>query len=165
MLLSQLCGADEEATKSARTHLDQLFKGRHRELSATYAPKVTLMPGHEFLKKEYGLVEDGARAKGAEVERDKLIAAMEKAAADRPAKPADRVDAFLETMKYEVIEAAEGKVGTAPSDPVGTSDGKLHFEVKKGDVLLKVSPPKGDFLLLHLRQIDGSWRIVSEYLD
>lgn len=55
------------------------------------------------------------------------------------------------------------------ADEEATKSAKTHleqlFKVKKGDVLLKVSPPKGDFLLLHLRQIDGSWRIVSEYLD
>lgn len=165
VLLSPLCGADEGATKAAKAHLDSFLKGKHGELARTYAPKVALIPGHEFLKAEYGLAGDGTRAEGAEVGRDKLIAAMEKAAAGRPDRPAGRVDALLETMKYEVIEVAEGKVGIDPSDPVGTPDGKLHFEIKKGDVLLKVSPPKGDFLVFHLRRIDGSWRIVAEYLD
>ena len=44
-------------------------------------------------------------------------------------------------------------------------DGKLHFTVVKGDVVVKVSPPKGDFLLLHLRSTNGKWQVVSEYLD
>jgi hypothetical protein len=165
ILLSPLCSANEEAIESAKTHLNRSLHGNNKELATTYAPKVTLMPGHEFLKEEYGLVGDGGRAEGAEVERDKLIAAMETAAAGRPARPAERVDALLETLKYEVIEVEAGKVKVDPSDPVGTPDGKLHFEVKEGDVLLKVSPPKGDFIFLHLRKVDGNWLIVSEYLD
>ncbi len=164
ILLSPLCSADEGAIESAKTHVNGSLKGNHKELAATYAPKVTLMPGHEYLKEEYGLVGVGGRAKGAEVERDKLIAAMETAAAGQPASPAKQVNALLETLKYEVIKVEEGKVEVSP-DPVGTPDVKFQFQVKKGDVLLKVSPPKGDFIFLHLRKIDGSWRIVSEYLD
>jgi hypothetical protein len=165
ILLSPLCCADEGAIESAKTHLKGSLKSNHKELAATYAPKVKLMPGHEFLKEDYGLVGAGARAEGAEVERDKLIAAMEKAAAGRPARPAERVDGLLETLKYEVLKVKAGKGQVDPTDPVGTPDGKLHFEVKEGDVLLKVSPPKGDFLYLHLRKVDGNWLIVSEYLD
>jgi hypothetical protein len=71
----------------------------------------------------------------------------------------------LETLKYEVLKVKAGKVQVDPTDPVGTPDGKLHFEVKEGDVLLKVSPPKGDFLYLHLRKVNGTWLIVSEYID
>ena len=156
---------DKVVATPAALEFIEFLKGKHGELAATYAPKVTLMPGHEFLKAEYGMAGDGARTAGAEVERDKLIAAMEKAAEGKPASPAERVDSLLEKMKFEVIGTKEGNFGIAPSDPVGTPDGKLHFEVKKGDVLLKVSPPKGDFLLLQLRQTDGIWRIVSEYLD
>jgi hypothetical protein len=163
--LSPLCNANEKAIESAKAHLEGSFGADYRTLDATYAPKVTLMPGHEFLKEEYGLAGAGGRAEGADVEADQLIKAMETAAAKQPARPADRVKALLDTLKYEVVKVAEGPVAIAPSDPVGTPDGKLHFQVKKGDVLLKVSPPKGDCLLLHLRKIDGIYRIVSEYLD
>ena len=173
ILLSPLCCADEGAIESAKTHLKGTLKGNYKGLAATYAPKVKLMPGHEFLKEDYGLVGAGARAEGAEVERDKLIAAMENEAAGRPARPAEpvdarhpeRVDGVLETLKYEVLKVKAGKVQVDPTDPVGTPDGKLHFEVKEGDVLLKVSPPKGDFLYLHLRKVNGTWLIVSEYID
>lgn len=165
VLLSSLCSAQEEAAKIVQTHVDLFLKGKHEGLAATYAPKVTLMPGHECLKAEYGLAEDEARAKGAEVASEKIITAMKKASADRPAKPADKVDALVKSLKYEVLNPAEGNFVIAPSDPVGTPDGKLHFDVKKGDVLLKVLTPKGDFLLFQLRQLSGSWKIVSEYID
>jgi hypothetical protein len=165
LLLAQLCHADEAAVNTARIHLSSYLKGDHTKLSETYAPKVALMPGHEFLKEEYGLNESGDRAKGAEVERDKLIAAMVKVSADRPARLPERIDEMLETLSYEPIKIEEGDFVTDSSDPVGTPDGKLHFSIKNGDVLLKVSPPKGDYLLLHLREKDGKWRVVSEYLD
>lgn len=164
-LLTSPCGADEGAIESAKTHISWVIKGNHKELATSYAPEVMLMPGHEFLKAEYGLVKEGGRATGAQVASDKLIAAMEKAAADRPAPPAERTDALLDSLTYEVIEAAASDAGLAPSDPVGTPDGNLHFQVEAGDVLLKAALPLGDFILLQMRQIDGTWRVLGEYLD
>ena len=165
IFISPLCNADESSLESAKAHLEGNFGRDYRILHATYAPRVTLMPGHEFLKKEYGLSGEAGRAQSLEVKSAKLIAAMQKAEEGKPARPAERVAAMLETLKYEVINVDEGSVEVVPSDPVGTPDGKLHFQVKKGDILLKVSPPKGDFLILHLRKIEGTYRIVSEYLD
>lgn len=161
----QFCSADEKAIATAKSHLSSNLKTDVEKLTKSYAPKIMLMPGHEFLKEEYGLAEPGGRATGLEVERGDLLAAMKKAADDRPERPADRIEKLLETLTYEVIETELGDFVTDSTDPVGTPDGKLHFAIKDGDVLLKVSPPKGDFLLLHLRKFDESWRIVSEYID
>ncbi len=74
-------------------------------------------------------------------------------------------EAKLGELRYEPLEIAEGDFAADPADPVKTSDGRLHFAIKKGDVLLNVSPPKGDFVLLQLRKGDGGWQVVSEYLD
>ncbi|MGI9244009.1 MAG: hypothetical protein ACR2RV_24645 [Verrucomicrobiales bacterium] len=164
-ILCQIGHADEGAIDVAKTHLDSNLKGDYKKLTKTYAPKINLMAGHEFLKEEYGLAGAGGRAKGGEVERGKLIEAMTKASADRPERPQERVEKMLKSLRYEVIEVQKGDFVTEASDPVGTPDGKLHFSIKKGDVLLKVSPPKGDFLLLHLRKKAGEWSVVSEYLD
>ena len=164
-VLCQVGHADKGAIEVAKTHLDSNLKWNFKKLSETYAPKVTLMPGHEFLKEEYGLAGAGGRDKGGEIDRDKLIAAMKKASADRRERPQERIDKLLKSLTYEVIETKEGDFATEASDPVGTPDGKLHFAIKKGDVLLKVAPPKGDFLLFHLRKKDGAWSVVSEYLD
>jgi len=161
----QFCSADEQAIATAKSHLSSNLKSDVEELNKSYSPKIMLMPGHEFLKEEYGLAEPGGRATGLEVERGNLLAAMKKAANGRPERRADRIEKLLATLRYQVIEAEAGDFITAPSDPVGTPDGKLHFAIKAGDVLIKVSPPKGDFILLHLRKHDGAWKIVSEYLD
>lgn len=161
----QFCSADEQAITTAKSHLSSNLKSDVEELNKSYAPKIILMPGHEFLKEEYGLAEAGGRATGQEVERGDLLAAMKKAADSRPERPADRIEKLLATLRYQVVETEAGDFATASSDPVGTPDGKLHFAIKAGDVLLKVSPPKGDFLLLHLRKHNGSWKVVSEYLD
>ena len=165
VLLAPLCHADDAAIAIAKDHLKSTLTRDFKVLGKTYAPKVTLMPGHEFLKPEYGLAEAGDRSKAVELKRGKLIAAMKKDVAGQPARPLERVEEKLKTLRYEPLEIAEGDFATAPSDSVKTPDGKLHFAIKKGDVLLKVSPPRGDFVLLHLRKGDGGWQVVSEYLD
>ena len=123
------------------------------------------MPTHEFLKDDYGLVEEGVRAKGAVVDREQLLAVMEKAFEERPERPAEKIDKILASLKYELVEVTAGDFAIQASDSVGGEDGKLHFTIKEGDVLLKVFPPKGDFILLHLRENEGKWKVVSEYLD
>jgi hypothetical protein len=134
-------------------------------LEKTYAAEVGLIPGHEFLKDEYALTEPGGRARGATVKKEKLLEAMKKAVADRPARPADRVAKMLAGLTYTVLDAVPGEFAADPSDPVDTPDGKLHFDIKQGDALIKVAPPKGDFLLLQLRQVGGDWKVVAEYVD
>lgn len=165
LLFTQLCHADEDAITTAKAHLAHILKSDFENLSETYTAKIALMPGHEFLKAEHGLAAAGARATGAKVDRKKLIAAMKKASAERPARAVERIERMLESLKYESIGVKEGDVAIDPSDPVETADGKLHFTIKKGDVLLKVTPPKGDFLLLHLRKVDTAWKVASEYID
>lgn len=150
---------------AAKVHVSSILKADFEKLAETYDAKVTLMPGHEFLKKEYGLSEAADRSQKIDVESEKLLAVMAKKSAERPERPVDRIDAMLETLKYDVLPNAAGDFATDASDPVGTADGKLHFSIEEGDVVLKVSPPKGDFLLLQLRNVEGSWRVVAEYLD
>ncbi|MDB4713152.1 hypothetical protein OAF41_00180 [bacterium] len=158
--------ADQKsAIEVAKAHIQSNLTGEYKKLAETYAPRVMLMPGHEYLKERYGLAEAGARGKGAEVDRDKFIASMEKASGGRPALPKEHADRILGTLGYESVEVEEGDFATAASAPVGTPDGKLHFMIKKDDLLIKVAPPKGDFILLHLRREGDSWKVVSEYLD
>ena len=45
----------------------------------------------EYLKEKYGLSNASAREKGAEVEREKLIAALKSASTDKPGLPAEHV--------------------------------------------------------------------------
>jgi hypothetical protein len=162
--LMQFSCANEQSIAGAKLHLSNILKTNFTALEKSYASSVTLMPGHEFLKQKHGLAKDG-RSKELIANKKKLIVAMKTASASRPARPVERIDKLLKSLKYELIKTGEGDFITDASDPVGTADGKLHFLIKKDDVLLRVSPPKGDFILLHLRKIDGVWKVVSEYLD
>ena len=72
---------------------------------------------------------------------------------------------MLKGLNYEALDAPPGEFAADPADPVDTPDGKLRFDIKQGDVLLKVSPPTGDFLLLQLRKIGNEWKVVAEYVD
>lgn len=155
----------DNATGAAREHIRSIMLSDLARLKETYAPTVRLMPGHEFLKDQYQLAETGARARGATVDRDKLLAAMEKVSAGQPPRTGEHVGAMLETLSYTELETASGAVVTDPTDPIGSPDGKLHFTTEAGDVLLKIAPPQGDFLLLQLRRIDGQWKVVAEYID
>ena len=157
--------ADDKAVDASKDHLSSFLRADYKKLEDTYASKVVLMPGHEFLKIEYGLTAEPGRKKATEVERGKLIQAMMKAGEGRPARPADKIAAMMESLRFEILRTTVGDFSTQSSDPVGTPDSKLHFTIKEGDVLVKAAPPKGDFILLQLRQAEGAWRVVAEYLD
>ena len=157
--------ANDNAVDASKAHLNAFLRADYKKLEDTYASKVVLMPGHEFLKVEYGFTKEPGRKQATEVERAKLIQAMMKAAEGQPARPADKIAAVMESLRFEVMETTLGDFATQSSDPVGTPDSKLHFTIKKGDVLVKAAPPKGDFILLQMRQADGAWRVVGEYLD
>ena len=165
MLLVGTLSANDEALHVTKSHLRNFLHADHGKLQESYASKVILMPGHEFLKIEYGLATEPGRKKSIEVNSEKLIQAMKKASEARPARPAEKISAMLESLKFEVQKAEVGDFVATPSDPVGTPDAKLHFTIKEGDVLVKVSPPRGDYILLQLRQVKGAWKVVAEYLD
>ncbi len=78
---------------------------------------------------------------------------------------AEKIAAMMESLKFEALKTTLGDFATQSSDPVGTPDSKLHFTIKEGDVLIKAAPPKRDFILLQVRQVEGAWRVVAEYLD
>lgn len=153
------------ATAVAKTHLRSILEGDNKKLADTYAAKIVLMPGHELLKEEHGLAGPKGRKEAMTVTRTKLLITMEKAREEWCKPPVEKIDELLKTLAFESIKVEIGDNATDPSDPVDTPDGKLHFKIKDGDALVKVAPPKGDFLLFQLRQIDGKWRVVAEYLD
>jgi hypothetical protein len=127
-----------------------------------YAPKVQLLPGHELLKDKFQLAPAGARAKGAVVAREKLLTVLAKVHVVEQKKfVLEKLEQMLKTLKYTPMKTKEGKIVADPTDPVG----KLHFTLKKGDILLKTSPPKGDFMLLQMRLQKGNWAVVAEYID
>lgn len=164
-MISHLCNADEGATKVAKFHITNLLKGDFEELSNSYSKDIQLMPGHEFLKKRYKLSKDGDRSKSITIPSHDLIASMIKSAEGRPKKLEEQIEALHKSLKYELVKTPAGDFAIEPADPVATPDKMLHFTIKKDDVLLKIGPPEGDYLLLHLREINGKWKVVSEYLD
>ena len=164
MLVGALLGNDK-AVEASKAHLNAFLRADYKKLEDTYASKVVLMPGHEFLKVEYGFTAEPGRKQATEVERAKLIQTMIKATEGRPARPADKIAAMMESLQFEVLKTTPGDFAPQSSDPVGTPNSNLHFTIKEGDVLVKAAPPKGDFILLQMRQIDAAWRVVAEYLD
>ena len=153
------------AVSVAKAHIKSLLTGKFAALEASYAPKVQLMPGHEFLKERYGVAGPKGRSAAVTIEQGKLLKVIRNSRKDDPLPPAEVVDKLLATLTYTPVKTAIGDFATDPADPVGTPDGKLHFTIEDGDVLIKVSPPKGDFLLLQYRKVAGTWKIVAEYLD
>jgi hypothetical protein len=83
-----------------------------------------------------------------------LVAAISKKIGGRPSPPVEKINEKLEAMTFTALNVTPGDFTTDPTDPVATADGKLHFAVVKGDQIIKISPPKGDFLLLQLRSIN-----------
>lgn len=155
----------DKPTATAKKHITAILSLDIDTLKNTYADSIRLMPGHEFTKDDYQLAPEGSRKTGATVKRDQLLAAMSKDVGDRPKPPADKVKKRVDSLNYEILKTKAGDFATDPADPVGTADGKLHFNIQKDDVLIKVSPPRGDFLLVQLRKLATGWQIVAEYLD
>jgi len=160
-----LANSKDDSIAAAKMHLGTFFKGDFKKLESSFAAKIVLMPGHELLKQQYGLAGPGGRKTATTVERAKVIAALTKATQGRPKMSDEQIKTMIQKLKFETLPAKEGDFAAAPADPVDTPDGKLHFTIKKGDVMIKVSPPRGDFLLYQSRKIDGKWKIVAEYLD
>ena len=157
--------AVDAAIVVAKAHLRGLMEGDGEKLANTYADKVVLMPGHEFLKPEYGFGESRNRSVAATVPREKLIQAMKKMNEKRTERSKKKIDEALKLFKISELEMNPKKNATAPSDPVGTPDGRLNFKIKSGDVMLKAGPETGDSFVFQLRDIDGKWKVVAEYID
>lgn len=156
---------ETEALDAAKTHLIAFISLDTKTLESTFSDSVQLMAGHEFLKAKYKLVENGARNKGAAVKRELLLKVITESSADRPKPPVEKVKPKVDTLTFSVLKTKEGEFITSAADPVGTPDGKLHFNIIKGDVLVKAAPPKGDFVLFQMRKETGSWKVIAEYLD
>lgn len=137
----------------------------------SYAKTVKLMPGHEFLKPEYNIekAKAGGRNVAIELSAKELIDLnLAKAQAKKLPPKKERMLQIINSFTFSNLEIKPGNFAIKPSDPVATPDGKLHFEILKGDKLIKLAPPKGnDFILFQMRQDQptGKWKIVAEYID
>lgn|GEM_PF-1372191 len=165
LAISTACYANQAAIATAKKHLNYFMRGNNKELAQTYSKEVTLKPGHEFLKEKYGLAGVDGRSKELTTPSKQLILAIKKAYAAKPARPEERINKMLNSVTYKILPTTKGDFIIPSSDPVGTPDGKLHFSILADDLMIKISPPKGDFILLQLRKKDDSWTVVAEYLD
>ena len=153
------------ASRAAEEHIRNFLEGKLGEMERTYAERIVLVPGSEMLKDKYGLAGAKGDMEPVVVGRATLLVTMKEAFGGRPLLPPEVIDAYFDALKFEPLDAGVGDYATDPPDPVGTPDGKIHFTIEPGDVLFKVGPEKGDFMLFQFRAIDGVWVVVAEYLD
>ena len=152
------------AGQIAREHVRNFLEGKFNEMEKSYAKQVVLMPGNELLKAKYGLAGPKGEKAAITVDRTKLLETMTKSF-PRPLFAANIVDKLFQAYRFEPLKTKVGDFATLPPDPVDTPDGKLHFTIADGDVLFKVGPEKGDFMLFQFRRIEGKWKVITEYLD
>jgi len=163
--MASFAHANQQAVEATKAHVHNLLKGEFKNLEDVYAEEVVLLSGHELLKKEYGLSSSGGRSEAITVGRAKLIETMVKFNGGLRDLPDDQVDALLKDFSFKIIETHKGDFVTDSPDPDDTPDGKLNFKIKEGDAVIRVSHPKGDFLLHQLRLIDDKWQVIAEYFD
>lgn len=161
-----------EIPSEIKQHITAMFTANEKQMLNSYADTVRIMPGHECLKPMHGL--EQAKAGGRNV------------AIDLPAKTIidfnisqgknlpglEVLQPIINSLAYVNLPVTTGDFSIAPGDPVGTPDGKLHFQIVKGDKLIKITPATHeDFILFQLRRHQtadgtlGKWKIVAEYVD
>jgi hypothetical protein len=142
------------------------FTGDVKALDRMYADEVLLLPGHEYLKKTYGINPSGDRSKAKSLAKKKMIELDLRLAGRLDEEKRKKLTDVLNKCTYTFAVAKGGSTKMDPSDPLGTEDGKLTLSTRKGDVVMKVQPkPKGDFLLYVLRQEKDLWKVVADYTD
>lgn len=157
---------EDEAEEFIKSHVGNLMSKDLSEVSNSYASNVQLMAGHEFLKPKFKLGTDDVRSTGARVDRKRLLDALKAVFATSRAKDPELVKKMVSGLNVTIIETEAGDFSVAPSDPATTKSGQLNFSIVPRDVLLKVSvSDHPDFMLFQVRRIDGTLRVVAEYLD
>ncbi len=142
------------------------FDADRESLANALAPEVLLLPGHEYLKAEYGLNPDGDRSKSIRVKRDKLIDLDVKVYTTFPAEKKAKIKELLAKSEYKFVIAERDGMTLNPHKPDDRENASLSIPTKQGDVVMIVLPkPKGDYALYVMRRIDGDWKIVMDYTD
>jgi hypothetical protein len=147
-------GEDPAGVKRAKEFWSALAKGDPAAMKDFYAKEVTLLPGSELLKEEWGIRGAGDRNKALLVSRDELIAAyqrmIDKAGRDKWAAVFGKVPA----EKVEVTIAVTKAQGAA-------------LKTIAGDIVLKVQATKKDDSLFYVLRpsATGGWQVVAELAD
>ena len=152
----------DEAEEFIKSHVANLMSKNASELSNSYASKVQLMPGHEFLKPKYPIGANDADGTGAQVDRKRLLEVFPAVLSKSRLQPIKQVL----NMNVVVVETKANHYWVSPSDSALPQDGQLEFSLVSGDVLLKASRSgHSDSAWFQVRRIDGTLRVVAEYLD
>jgi hypothetical protein len=149
---TELAG-EAAGVQRAKEYWAALAKGDPAALKDFYAKEVTLRPGSELLKQDWGIKGAGDRSKALTVPRDELIAGyqrmIEKIGRDKWVKIFAKVPAERVVVTSTVAAAESAALGT-----------------QAGDLVLKVRPgEKDDTFSYVLRKGNGSWQVVAELAD
>ena len=90
---------------------------------------------------------------------------MQKAFEGRRKPDAERFEEAMKAMKAENLNPEPGEFAVVPPDG-NERLGHIHFPIKEGDLLFKVTFPKGgDYSLYQMRSTGDGWRVVALCVD
>jgi hypothetical protein len=138
--------------ETARAFWTKMVEGTADAIAPFYAETVTLAAGSELLKPQWGIA-SGQRDQDQDIPSQKLLEGYRRMM-DQAGREKWRA-AFSQVPREDVVtEVAE-------------QDGLPLSCVRKGDVVLRVIPPKDrDNVLTYVfRLVDGSWKVVGERTD
>ncbi|GEM_PF-5971784 len=153
--------ANPEAEKAAKDHLGCLIMADLPKLGESYAEMVLLMPGHDFMPKHMRPQGPGPRM-AVPVPKAALMQGYQEKFARRPPVPPERRDEFMKMLRFKTLPTVPG-----PHVIQADRQGELfNFPIEAGDSLIEVTAEgRGESQYLHLRKIEGSWKVVSERLE
>jgi hypothetical protein len=147
---------DPKCKEFGKAYVLAKFGGPKDILESSLAEEIILLPGHEYLKKDYGINPSGDRDKQMKVSRGKLIdldQTVWKALPD-----AKKIPDMLDKSVYTFV------VASGESTEFG---GQMKLPTLPGDVVMKVKPEQRDdnFMLYVLRRLNAEWKVVMDYTD
>ena len=148
---------DKVFEKVMKDFLKAKFKG---EAEAFYMDEVILIPGHEYLKRQYGLSEDGDRSKALTVSSEKLVKLDKENSKEIPEEK-------LEGL-FAKMAVTNTKIGEDGDYPLRGEDGGRGAKVacKAGDVVVIAGfEGTNDILALLLRKSGDAWKVAGEMID
>lgn len=148
---------DPKCKELGKAYVLAKFGGPKDTLESSLAEEIILLPGHEYLKKDYGINPSGDRSKQMKVSREKLIDLDQTGWEALPDSKKQKIPDMLQKSVYTFVVA---------SGELAEAGGRMKLPTRSGDVVMKVQPkPTGDFLLYVLQRLDGQWKVVMDYTD
>lgn len=159
LALLTLTADPQEPKEFVQGFLETRFT-KEADLAAYLGKEIVLLPGHEYLKKRYGLTDNDDRDDALTVESKRFLEVNAKLVGSLPDEKLKKLRDGIPGYGYEVRDLKPG------INVLGGPGGRIRFTGRPGDKAVFVRPkPKGDFLLYILRKAGEKWLIVAEYLD